>query len=128
MSSIFNHFLSGKSAKYRATIIYKEKTLSHGRIVDVEPSEDEDKTFDCYFWRAGMNRINIGQTFKTDITAYVITSPEWISISDFTKDCRLKIEQQTDGTYNDIGNFDYIYAEDKGGLGAVIEIGLKQVI
>jgi hypothetical protein len=128
MSSVFNHFLAGKTAKYRATIIYKEKTLSHGRIVEVEPSEDEDKVFDCYFWRQGMGRINIGQTFKTDVTAYIITSPDWISVSDFTKDCRLKIEQQTDGTYNEIAEFDFIYAEDVGGLGYVIQVALKQVI
>ena len=122
----FNNFLNSLKNKYRATIIIKDKTLDHGRITEIE--QIEDKCFDCYFWRQGMARINIGQTFKTDASAYLLASPDSISTADFTKDCRVKIEQYTNGTYSDIGDFDFIYADDVGGMGMFMQVALKQVI
>jgi len=140
--SMFDIFLDGQSKKFKGTIITKDKTISHGRITDVDLSDGD--SFDCFFYRQGMSRMNLGQTFKTDVSAYAITSPGRISISDFTKDCRLRIEQEnkfdvniydgegkvtyTGDGYDDIGDFDVIYAEDVGGMGVIIQVGLKQVI
>ena len=126
--STFDIFLNGQERKFKGTIILKDKTLDHGRVTEIENSDD--KSFECYFYRQGMSRINIGQTFKTDVTACAITSPDKISVSDFTKDCRLRIEQENkiSGDFDDLGDFDVIYAENIGGLDAIIQIALKQVI